>query len=195
MHQSTLEERIDFYRYTSGCQLLDQASDILKEILNLDRSITPDWKINSLWTTFFMLYAKPFKQQRDKQLKVGLRLPDDVIPSNFLQQHNAILDLRDKMFAHTDFASLKDDTGNPMNELVIFVEARKVKFATKFLEPTPAGIEKYLELLDELIKTVSYRGNKVWNKWVRHLNLPDQSAWVVSAAPGTTDTLTPLKRG
>lgn len=194
MHKATLEERIDFYRYTSATQIFDQAHDVLKEISTLDPTKTPDWKVNSLWMTFFILYAKPFKQQRDKQLKVGLRLPDDVIPTEFKDEHDAIIDLRDKMFAHTDFASLKDNLGQPLNELVIFVHGRKVQFATKFVQPTHAGMEKYLKLLDELIKTVAYRGTKIWNRWAKHLNLPDSSAWVVNSADGTDDALLPLKR-
>ncbi len=195
MHKATIQERIDFYRYTSATQLLDQAREILREILALDPTTTRDWKINSLWMTFFLLYAKPFKQQRDNQLKVGLRLPDDVIPDEFKNEHKAIIDLRDKMFAHTDFASLKDDTGQPLNELVIFVRGRKVQFATKFVHPTSAGIETYLKLLDKLIETIAYRGTKIWNCWAMHLNLPDKSAWVVNAADGTDDVLLPLKRG
>lgn len=124
---------------------------------------------------------------------MGLRLPDDVIPTEFKNEHDAIIDLRDKMFAHTDFASLKDNAGQPLNELVVFVHGRKVQFATKFVQPTNAGIEEYFKLLDELIKTVAYRGTKIWNRWSKHLNLPDKSAWVVNAADGTVDALLPLK--
>lgn len=58
-----------------------------------------------------------------------------------------------------------------------------------------AGIEKYLKLLDEVIKTVDSRGTKIWERWSKHLNLPDSSVWVVNAADGTDDALLPLRRG
>jgi hypothetical protein len=195
MHKATLEERIDFYRYTSANLIFCQARDVLKEISTLKSLDAPSWKVNSLWVSFFILYAKPFKQLRDKRLKVGLRLPDDVIPVEFRNDHDAIIDLRDKMFAHTDFSSLKDNLGRPLNELVICVHGSRVQFATRFIQPTQAGIEKYLKLLDEVIKTVDYRGTKIWERWSKHLNLADSSVWVVNAADGTDDALLPLRRG
>lgn len=195
MHQIPFQERIDFYRYTSATLFLDQARLILKKIESLDRKITTEWEMHALWMSFFGLYAKPFKQQRDKCLEVGLRLPEDVIPQEFLNVHKGIIDLRDRMFAHTDFDSLKDDKGQPMNALTITVYNGKAKFGLIFTLPRPETMAKYEKLLDALIKTVAYRGTKIWKRWAKHLNLADNTVWVVNASNRTDEALLPCKQG
>ena len=193
MHKAPLQERIDFYRYSSASQLLDQAREILKEIQSLDRANTPDWKYNALWTAFYATYGKPFKQQRDKTLQIGLRLPDDVIPAAYKNEHDGIIDLRDKMFVHTDFASLTDDMQNPLNALAMHVIGRQPHFGLRYIMPTKSGIKKYLELLDAMIETVSYRGTKIWKRWAKHVNVPDNSVWSINAGNKSDDVLLKYK--
>lgn len=193
MHQAPLDERIDFYRYTSATQFLDQARMTLREIKELPATGVPEWKVHGLWMAFFGFYAKPFKQQRDKELQVGLRLPEDIVPDEMKDTHRSILDLRDKMFAHTDFASLKADTGEALNALAIQVHRRMPVFGLRFILPTTEGVARYEKLLDTLIEKVAYRGTKIWNRWSRHLNLADGTTWIVNSANDNDDALLPYK--
>ena len=189
MHKAPLQERIDYYRYTSATQLLDQAREILVEIQSLDRGKTQDWKYNALWTAFFASYGKPFKQQRDKTLQMGLRLPDDVIPSAYRNQHVAIIDLRDKMFAHTDFASFKDDQQNTLNALSVHVINGKLHFGLRYITPRGEEIEQYLGLLGALIKTVAYRAKKIWKRWAKHIKVPRNSMWNLNVSDTSDEVL------
>ena len=193
MRKAPLQERIDYYRYTSATQPLDQAREILVEIQGLDRDKTPDWKYNALWTAFFATYGKPFKQQRDKTLQMGLRLPEGVIPSAYRDRHDAIIDLRDKMFAHTDFASFKDDQQNPLNALSVHVIDGMPHFGLRYIMPRDQEIEKYLELLDALIKTVAYRATKIWKRWAKHIKVPRNSLWNVNVTDTSDDVLVKYK--
>ena len=192
MHQAPLTERIDFYKYSSATQFLDQARDILIEIRGLNRADTPDWKYNGLWTAFFATYGKPFKQQRDKILKIGLRLPDDVIPADHRSRHDAIIDLRDKMFAHTDFASFKDDQQQPLNALAVYMIEGMPNFAVRYILPRNEEIDNWIELLSELIATVAYRGTKIWKKWSRHIKVSKNSAWKINVSDNSNDIMIAL---
>lgn len=189
MHQASLDERIDFYRYGSASYFFEQARMILREIKDLPAGEAPEWKVHGLWMAFFGFYAKPFKQQRDKNLQVGLRLSDDVVPSGMKDTHQSILDLRDKMFAHTDLGSLRDDTGEALNALAIHIHGRKAIFGLRFILPNAEGISKFEELLNVLIEKSDYRYTKIWNRWSRHLNLADGSTWVVNAGNKNDDAL------
>lgn len=165
----------------------------LREIKELPATGVPEWKVHGLWMAFFGFYAKPFKQQRDKELQVGLRLPEDIVPDEMKDTHRSILDLRDKMFAHTDFASLKADTGEALNALAIQVHRRMPVFGLRFILPTTEGVARYEKLLDTLIEKVAYRGTKIWNRWSRHLNLADGTTWIVNSANDNDDALLPYK--
>lgn len=98
---------------------------ILREIKSLPLREVPEWKIHSLWMAFYAFYAKPFKQQRDGNMQVGLRLPESLVPEEMKNIHQSILNLRDKMYGHTDFASMKANTGEALNALFIHVEKGK----------------------------------------------------------------------
>lgn len=193
MHTAPFEERLDFYRYTSAAQYLDQARNILSELRTSDQSRTPDWRVHALWDAFFVAYSKPFKQQQDKTLKRGLRLPDDVIPPSHKETHDAIIQLRDKMYAHTDFHSLRDDQGTALNALCLQVTDRKPVFGLRLIRPRDIGIDRWLALIDAVIAEISSRGTKIWNRWVPSLNLPDNSVWILNVDTSSDDVLKQYK--
>ena len=97
------------------------------------------------------------------------------------------------MFVHTDFASLTDDMQNPLNALAMHVIGRQPHFGLRYIMPTKSGIKKYLELLDAMIETVSYRGTKIWKRWAKHVNVPDNSVWSINAGNKSDDVLLKYK--
>lgn len=175
------EDRLDFYRYTSAAHHLHRARSLLNEILESEAGAIPEWKMQSLWEAFFIAYSKPFKESRQDANKRGLRIEaGDVVPDEFSGTHEAIIELRDKMFAHTDFADLVDDQGFPLNAVMIKVENGQSNFGLKIITPRAEQTEDWMDLIDALIEKASYRGTKIWNRWNRKLKLRDQTTWVLN---------------
>src|SRR5688500_16845793 len=103
-----LAERIDCYRYFSALHFFERARGILLQIQQ-EGDLCEDSEESELTRlpanavtlchAFYVLYAKPFKQQQDKELKLGLRiLADDVVPAAFRKTHDDTIKLRDKMY-------------------------------------------------------------------------------------------------
>ena len=170
-----------FYRFRSAHHFFVEAKQILEEIAKLDKGHVAIVIHNSLWLSFYILYAKPFEQQRDKTLKMGLRLPDDLVPPQFKRRHESILHFRDKMFAHTDISGPTTDNGISLNALVlIYVNRTTYHFANAFVHPAPELIPQFDALLDALVEKCDYHAKKIWRRWAKELDLPAGSSWKIN---------------
>jgi hypothetical protein len=189
MKQAPLKDRIDFYRYASATLYLDHARQTLAAIKETKRLTLLSSRMHGLWMTFYGLYAKPFKQQQDPKIKMGLRLSDDVIPPEFLEIHKSIIRLRDKVFIHTDFGSFEDYNDQEPNGFVISISDGRPKFMLKSIIPTSYEINKYEQLLDKLIFTVADRTSRIWDQWAKSLHLQDGSIWELNTSNEIGDVL------
>jgi|GEM_PF-3328860 len=180
MKQASFQERLDFYLYKSAHHYLTQAHAILNHVVRLNRDETPDWMIESFWTSFYIIYGKRFKQSRFSK-DVSVALPKEgLIPEKFIGTHDAIIQIRDKMFAHTDFQSFSDDLGAPMNGLILRIENRKLRFGASLVTLREQGVEKYNLLLCHLTKTLKYRSEKIWNRWARNVPMSYYADWLLN---------------
>jgi len=195
MPTASFKERLDFYRYTSACLFLSQAKDILlklKQLTSTDQDSDLSSKIsfelnkNILWHAFFTIYSKPFKQTRDAELKMGLRVLDDIVPEDCKHQHQAILTLRDKMYAHTDFHQLIDSNGDPMSKLIIIATENRVSFGQSFVHPID---DQWLEVIEKIHNKCKYHKTKIWESWKKKIHLPQNSRWALNMDPNDDEIL------
>lgn len=190
MHAAPFDERIDLYAFLSAKLHFQFALDSLNEVSKNESS---DWRYQAFFTSFAINYGKPFKEQRDKSLKRGLRLDETLIPPKHLATHETILCLRDKMVAHTDLSGFNTDSGEPVNALYFVVEHRSLKSALTSLRPKPGTCEKYQKHLRVLIRIVTNKSTNLLKKWGK-LGLDDGSIWKLNLSKESDDMLIPLHR-
>jgi len=190
MHTAPLAERIDFVRYKTAeihFKYADAAINLSTRAAELQN---PDSYQNTVWTAFFVNYAKPFKQMRDRGKGFGIRLPDDIVPEQYRDDHNHILALRDKHFAHTDLNFQTSSLATQPEELLFaFATPAGITFGISSIIPSDKTVECYKTLLNILIEKVSYRAGKIMQRWSKRLRVPVNSMWTVSLSKNTDEIL------
>ncbi len=153
-------ERLEFSKFKHAMSMFTEARDALQYIK--DERIAAGHRLHhSLWTAFYIFYGKPFKQRSP------VKLTQEIVPQEFRAEHESIIMLRDKMFAHSDVDNLATGGGAPLNTVVVSFRSGTPQFGFRFIHPTNSELDRYLDLLTVLVKKTSYHSSKFWNKWVR----------------------------
>jgi hypothetical protein len=176
--EAPLAERLDCYRYFSAKHLFERAARILDDLKRLDSEATSTSGVGrlsgdaiTLWHAFFAIYGKPFKQQRDTDLGMGLQLPEDIIPREQMQTHAFAIDLRDRMFMHTDFHKMRTNEGVRMSGVAIVMEKGRAHLALEFVTPVGEKISELSVLVDKLTAKVTWRFESIWKRWNRKFHI------------------------
>jgi len=187
MHTAPQSERVEFYKWQYAFSIMSEARGILRHII--DQGITDAHpQHHAFWAAFHVFYAKPFKQRR------AIRIPDSIVPAGHRNIHDAIITLRDKMFAHSDLEGLDTDQGEPMNaEFVSFFpgEPQPVRFGFRFISPTPAVHDDYDELCRQLLQELHNESSRIWNSWAPNLDVQPQMSYRINTQATPDDVLLP----
>lgn len=184
MNKAPLVERLEFFKFKYSGSMFDQARRVLRHIS--DEKIGNDHPLHhALWTSFVVLYGKPFKQRR------AIRLDECVVPADYQEEHNAIMTFRDKMYAHSDLDLLEQESRDPLNRVMVSLDGGKVQFAFHFLFPKEAVVKRYGELLEELIRSTSYHAKKRWDAWVKRkrITMNPSKRYTINTAADSDDIL------
>jgi hypothetical protein len=71
----------------------------------------------SLMTALHILYGRPFKQQRAEA-----KLSEEIIPPEFMETHNGLILMRDKIYAHTDADGPKTANKEILNKIAVRID-------------------------------------------------------------------------
>lgn len=95
MNKPSLEERIAFWKHAYARASFVDARIFLEQILESRMSLThPVRKAMSI--AALVTYCRPFKQRST------VRLPDEIIPVQYNDLHDSLIEMRDKVVAHRD---------------------------------------------------------------------------------------------
>lgn len=194
MHQADQAERLEFYKWVVTHSAFELAENILMEIRNWDRGEIPHWKQTAAWASFFISYAKPFRQQPQKKGVIhSLRVPRTFVPHAFTGLHDELMKARDKMSAHTDFADFLSDQGHLLNGAIAVVNAKGVlQFGMRGVAPLP-GMITILYMLQNLKALAREETDKIWSVWASDCPLPPNSCWDVNVGTGSNDVFIPSR--
>lgn len=154
--KAPLAERLEFFKFQYSCQTFAQARKILIYIQG-QKIVSGHLFHHTLWTSFMVLYGKPFKQRKP------LKLDAIIVPEEFKKTHRDLLDFRDKMFAHTDLDIVDEKSLDPLNSVVVMVADGKVTMGNGFIYPNLDTTSRYRLLIEALIKKTNYHAVKLWN--------------------------------
>jgi hypothetical protein len=97
-----------------------------------------------LLTSLYVLYGRPFKQRKQ------VRIPEELVPSEYSTEHRFLLDLRDKMFAHIDTDGLAAHHIEQLTKIVLRVQHGKAVPAIASLLPIGFQYERIRDLSNYL---------------------------------------------
>jgi len=116
-----------------------------------------------LVTSIFVLYGRPFKQKR-------IRLPEQIIPSDFTQLHKLLLDMRDKLYAHTDLDDYFSINGTQFGSLTGYTKHGNTQFGITIFTPE---LPQVIQMVEALQHICDLRARNIWNKYMAKESISD----------------------
>jgi len=98
MKKLPLTERLEYWKYQCASLTFHNAKTVAEYLI---KNKNPPLVI-PLLTSLYVLYGRPFKQRK------RIRISEELVPSEYMEEHSHLIGLRDKMFAHVDTDGLAD---------------------------------------------------------------------------------------
>lgn len=171
MNAPTKAERIAFWQQSYARASFVHARLYIELLLNSNPP-TDSTLRRALTAAILVAYSGPFKQRKQ------VRLPDDIVPPEHRDTHNAMIELRDKVVAHRDLDGPVAEWGF-VSQLQLKVRAKELTVDTR----TPCITnEKATECLPLIKFLIAEMLQGVAGFVILHLkNIPVQDAsYVVS---------------
>src|SRR5688572_1383924 len=105
MKAVSFAERAEFWKWQSASIAFEMVREVCDYLLQQQLPVSHPIH-DPLVTSIYALYGRPFKQ------RTPLRLSEDIVPKRHRSTHDALITLRDKMFAHTDIDGPKTIDGH-----------------------------------------------------------------------------------
>jgi hypothetical protein len=160
------EVRLDFLKYTSSAATFRAAKDTLVE------SRKPGLKSSlrySMWCAFYVLYGRPFKQQKKKA-----NLDERMVPKEYEKIHLRLITLRDKVYAHTDRGRIPvDDADGMFNKAMLTVRGGGFFVAINHFPFSDETVKHVEELTDLMTEKCMFHAAKIWKAYSKGSVVPD----------------------
>jgi hypothetical protein len=151
----------------------------------------------ALWTAFFVNYAKPFKQTPSgRGVTHSIRVdPAGFVPDDAMEVHEHLIKVRDKMYAHSDYNSNRDEDGVEMIGVIASVNGRgELKFGFRSRTPPLESLEALLHLTATLRDRAEAEYVYRWEGWRSVYSEPMPSGcWDVNIAPSPDDVFVAVR--
>ena len=185
MYQDTHPRRLELFKWQHAHSSINEARLIIEYIR--ENNIDHEHPLHhALWSAFHVFYAKPFKQRQ------SIRIDESCIPDEYRNEHNAIITLRDKLFAHSDLNGLDLSPNNPINSLYVTYypnTPQPIVFGVQYGFPAPEVIARYLELIQQLLQLTHTESARIFNVWTNNTILVPQRSYRVNTNPEPNDVL------
>ena len=168
VNTASLKDRREFWKFPNAVGSFEEAKAACDELLG--REPDPEDPLLSLLTVALVItYGRPFQQRQP------LRLPVAVVPQEFRETHSFLIELRDKMYAHTDLdGPVPDKGGETLNRVLVNFSGEYYSTARLILVLRKQELRRVQALLDVLTEKMDYHSNKAWAKCEKNgFGLPD----------------------
>ena|SRR2546426_11173399 len=164
-------ERIAFWQHAYARASFVQARIFTDLLLRITPPMN-DTLRRALTIAIVTVYSRPFKQRK------AVRLPDDIVPAQFRDTHDSIIEIRDKSIAHRDLDGPVADWGF-ISQLRVTIASGELTIDTISSIFTDEKGHELLPLLDFLIPEMDRRSLAFVNDHLLSLHASDGS-YVVS---------------
>ena len=113
MQTASYAERLEFFKFYHATVLIGRAGWLMQHGNELESKRGKHELLHSIWTAFYIQYAKPFRHRKS----TGIRLPEELVPGKFQEAHQELMTVRDKLVAHSDVDSFVFEDGHPIESI------------------------------------------------------------------------------
>lgn len=158
-------DRVEFFKYQSAAISFEMVGGACNYLIE-HKLLKTHPIYDSMLTSIYTLYSRPFRQRKDQ----GLRLETDLVPQQHRGTHSELITLRDQMFAHTDTDGPITVDGLLINELAGFTRNGSTKFGISVVTPVLSVV---LDLAVMLAKATRTRADAIWRIHMSRERVPD----------------------
>lgn len=168
MVKAPYKDRIEFWKFQHAsitfAEVTHLCDQILKQKINSGHPLHP-----SLMTALHILYGRPFKQRME------VKLTEDIIPKDYKDTHDALINMRDQIYAHMDVEGPKSTDNNSINKIGVFVKDGQAHFAMTMAFPREGQIEKIRDLTKLLTEKTWFHSEKIWQRYFKSKSVKDNN--------------------
>jgi hypothetical protein len=158
MIKAPYKERIEFWKFQHASITFSEVSQLCDLIIK--QQIVSGHPLHaSLMTALHILYGRPFKQREE------VKLSKDIVPADHKDTHNALINMRDKIYAHTDVDGPKTTNNDCLNKVGVFIQGGTVQFGMTML--FPRDTQKIHDLAKALSEKTWYHAEKIWKRYFK----------------------------
>jgi hypothetical protein len=159
MIKAPYKDRIEFWKFQHASITFSEVSQLCDLILK--QQIVSGHPLHvSLMTSLHILYGRPFKQRGAE-----VRLPEDIVPAEYKKTHDALINMRDKIYAHTDIDGPKTSDNDCLNKIGVYIQDRTVRFGMTML--FPRDTQRIHDLAKALSEKTWYHAEKNWKRYFK----------------------------
>jgi hypothetical protein len=173
MKNTKPEIRIEYWKYHTAALSFEQARKVVEQLMLMQNA---DSMFYPLMVSLHVFYARPFKHQQKSR-----NLNEDLIPSTLISAHKMVINLRDRIFAHSDKeSSVKDsETDVDLFQLVLLVTNGVMKPGAQMIFHSENNLQKIFTLCDTLYVSCMEKAHKALMECVD--NVPEEGMYRVTA--------------
>jgi hypothetical protein len=120
-------------------------------------------------TALHIFYGRPFKQRTE------VKLTEEIVPKEHKDNHNALISMRDQIYAHMDVDGLKSTDNNSVNKIGVFIKDRHVHFGMTMAFPRRDQVEIIRDLTKLLAEKTRFHSEKIWHRHFKSEFVPDNN--------------------
>jgi len=163
MKKLTLEMRLEFWKYQIAALSFDHAKEVTDFLISNEGHPLS----YQLITSIYILYGRPFKQRKI------VRLSENIVPHDYLEEHSFLLSLRDKTFAHIDIDGLPEKGISKLNKISLKQRGNNIHAATASLLPQGCNIENIKNLCAILLDKCNMKAGEILREAINDTDLHD----------------------
>lgn len=149
MKKLTQDERLEYWKYLCATLSFDFAGEVAKYLIS-----NPDHPLlYQLITSLYVLYGRPFKQQKK------IRITEEIVPEEYFNEHNLLVSLRDKTFAHTDIDGLPEQEIKQLSKILMKVRNGTARYEMASFLPHGSNFER-IEDLCKILHGICFEKSK-----------------------------------
>jgi len=155
MVKAPYQERIEFWKFQNAFIIFSEVERLCDFIIK-EQIISSHPLHTSMMTALHILYGRPFKQRTEVKISANL------VPASYKETHDALISMRDQIYAHTDVDGPKTANADSSNKIGVFITGGNVKFGLAIA--FPRDVQKIRELAKILSGKNWYHAEKIWHR-------------------------------
>jgi hypothetical protein len=174
MRKLPLARRLEYWKYECAALTFENAAEIATYLSEHKR--TP--LMYPLLTSLYVMYGRSFKQRKD------VRIPEALVPPEYLAEHRFLIGLRDKLFAHVDVEGLTDQKIDHLTKILLRIQGRKATAGMASRFPIGFRFQRIEALCENLYQACSEKAKEILVDAMGGSWPPENLTYEVDLRPG-----------